>query len=1042
MGQSSDHNLTNNENTERVSERLQLATKAAGIGIWDWDVVNDELVWDDAMFRLFRIRKEDFSGVYDAWANSLAPEDFERVTAEGQAALRREREFDTEFRILWPDGSIRYIRAVAQTIWDDKGCPLRMVGVNYDITERKLAEEQINLLHTITVDVAASDDLDAALEVVLRRVCEMTGWTLGQAWVPRPDGTGLDCCPSWFAADDKLDEFRTHSMSITILPKRGLPGRVMSSRQAVWIRDVTKDLNFPRAEAAKKCGLKAALGVPILSGDGIIAVLEFFLSEPREEDERLVKVISAVATQIGLVCERKLAEDRVRWSEERLRSLLDSTAEGIFGVDLQGRCTFCNVASLRLLGYDNQSEVLGRDMHALIAHSRADGTPYLMSECPVVQSLKDATSAFADDEVFWRKDGICFPAAYWSYPIMHEDKHVGAVVTFLDITERKLAEESLRLSEERFAKAFQASPEPITISRHRDSLILEVNERWQIIYGYTREEAVGHTPLELNHISEEERERLRGLLEKHHSVREVELELRTKENKIRHISLSAEQIVIDNELCNIFLHRDITERKLAEENLLHEQELSETTINSMPGVFYIFNSQGRYLRWNKNFEKVTGYTSQEMSERKPLDFISEDEHQLISERIQDVMESGEATAEATFVAKDGHTIPYFFTGRRVVIDEELCVIGMGIDITERKRAEEALRESERRFSDTLTNIEMIAVMADMTGEITYCNDYLLRLTGWKREEVIGRNWYEMFLPDEEKAKVSELLDRVQPTGEILLHMENKIKLRSGEQRLVKWTNTTLRGPDGQVIGVAALGDDITERKAAEEQLKISTRQLRALSARLQSAREEEGMRIAREIHDELGGALTGLKWDLECVDKIITGTVDECQMQSAQEKIATMTKLIDETVNTVRRISAELRPGVLDDLGLVAAIEWQAQQFEHRTGITCTCDAPWDSIDLRQDQATTVFRIFQEILTNVLRHAHATRVDVKMSKNSHWFELEVKDNGRGISEAEKSNTKSLGLLGMRERVELIDGKIYIDGLAGKGTTVVVNVPLE
>ena len=771
---------------ERLAERLQLATKAAGIGIWDWDVAKDLLIWDDAMYRLFRVRKEDFSGAYEAWAKTLAPEDFERLSNEVQAALRGEREYDTEFRIVWPDGSIRYIKADGQTFRDNRGRPVRMIGVNYDITERNLAKEQINLLHTITLDVTASRDLHSALEVVLRRVCEKTGWALGQAWIPRRDGTGLECCPASFATDEKLKEFRSYSANITILPGHGLPGRVLLSRKPVWIPDVTKDLNFPRVEAARRCGLKAAFGVPILSGDGMIAVLEFFLSEPREEDERLVKVISAIAAQIGLVCERKLAE----------------------------------------------------------------------------------------------------------------------------------------------------------------------------------------------------------------------------------------------------------------ENLLYEMELSETTLNSMPGVFYLFNSQGQYLRWNKNFELVTGYTAQEISEKRPLDFIAEDEHQLISDRIREVLEAGEATVEATFVGKGGQIAPYFFTGKRVVIHGETCVVGMGIDITQRKRAEEALRESQRRLSDTLTNIEMIAVMADMKGDITFCNDYLLRLTGWQREAVIGKNWYQMFLPDAEKAKVSELLDGVEPKGEIAVHMENEIVTRSGERRLVKWTNTTLRGREGQVIGVAALGDDITERKAAEEKLKASTARLRALSGRLQSAREEEGIRIARAIHDELGSALTGLKWDIEGVNKIFSDTVDEVRIQSARERIKTISSSIDETINIVRRIASELRPGVLDDLGLVAAVEWQAQQFEHRTGITCAFTAPWDTIDLRQDHATTIFRIFQEILTNVLRHAHATKLDVTMSKHETSFTLKVKDNGRGITEAEKSNNRSLGLLGMRERVQLIGGSIHIEGEAGKGTVVTVNVPME
>lgn len=564
------------EELQRVSERLQLATTAARIGIWDWDMVRDELVWDDQMYSLYGIPRERFGQAYDAWAKSVAPGDFERVEADLQAALRGEREYAPEFRVLWPDGSTHFIKAAAQIFRDESGRPVRMVGLNYDITERKLAEERILLLQTITMDVAAAEDVLSALKVVLRRVCEKTGWALGQAWIPRQDRAGLDCCPAWFASrpGPSLKAFRVLSSDIILAPGHGLPGRVHASKQPAWIRDVTQDANFPRAAAAREAGLKAALAVPILSGDEVIAILEFFLSEPREEDERLVQVISAVAAQIGLVIERKRAEEKLRWSEERLRLLLDSTAEGIFGVDLQGRCTFCNASSLRLLGYDDPSELLGRDMHALIAHSRADGTPYPMTECPVVQSLHSATNVFSDADVFWRKDGALFPAEYWSYPMFREGTHIGAVVTFLDITERKLANESLRLSEERFLKAFQASPEPITIFRHRDGVMLEVNERWQAVYGYSGDEAVGRTSLDLRLIQPDDRERLRGLLEKQHSVREFEVDLRTKDDEIRHISLSAEQIVINNELCNIFLHHDVTDARRAEEEAArHRDEL-------------------------------------------------------------------------------------------------------------------------------------------------------------------------------------------------------------------------------------------------------------------------------------------------------------------------------------------------------------------------------------------------------------------------------------------------------------------------------------
>jgi PAS domain S-box-containing protein len=364
----------------------------------------------------------------------------------------------------------------------------------------------------------------------------------------------------------------------------------------------------------------------------------------------------------------------------------------------------------------------------------------------------------------------------------------------------------------------------------------------------------------------------------------------------------------------------------------------------------------------------------------------------------------------------------------------------GRDITERKRAEEALRESERRLSDTLTNIEMIAMMADMNGDITFCNDYLLRLTDWKREEAIGRNWYEMFLPEGEKVKVSKILHEVEPNGEVKVHLENEIKTRTGERRLVKWTNTTLRGLDGKVIGIAALGDDITERKAAEEQLKASSDQLRVLFERVGRAKEEEGIRIARELHDELGSALTSLKWSLLGLDKVYSTNQNADGHASARLKIEEMVGLVDSTINAVRRISSELRPGILDDLGVVAAIEWQAQQFQSHSGILCEFESLADDVTLDREQGTVIFRIFQEAMTNVLRHSRATKVNVIIEEEDGELLLEVSDNGRGISEFEKRGALSLGLLGMRERAHSIGGTIEIIGAAGRGTRLIVRLP--
>ncbi len=232
--------------------------------------------------------------------------------------------------------------------------------------------------------------------------------------------------------------------------------------------------------------------------------------------------------------------------------------------------------------------------------------------------------------------------------------------------------------------------------------------------------------------------------------------------------------------------------------------------------------------------------------------------------------------------------------------------------------------------------------------------------------------------------------------------------------------------------------DRRERQRAEDKLRKSLDQLRALSNYLQYVREEERTRIAREVHDELGQALTGLKLDLSWLATKLAAR----NREPVQQKIKTMTDHIDETIQTVRRIATELRPGILDSLGLIAALEWQANEFQSRTGIPCVvtttvADTLWD-----QQFSTGVFRIFQETLTNVIRHAKATRVEVSFAEESDSLVLIVKDNGRGISEEEIANTRSIGLVGMRERARLIGGELVLQGTPGRGTTVTLRVPLN
>jgi signal transduction histidine kinase len=259
-------------------------------------------------------------------------------------------------------------------------------------------------------------------------------------------------------------------------------------------------------------------------------------------------------------------------------------------------------------------------------------------------------------------------------------------------------------------------------------------------------------------------------------------------------------------------------------------------------------------------------------------------------------------------------------------------------------------------------------------------------------------------------------------------------LKSGATDYVLKTRLTRLVP--AVTRALREAEERMQHRRKDAQLRVSHEQYRALSVYLQSVREEERTRIAREVHDELGQALTSCKLDLAWIANQLPR-----DLRPLLDKARALSAHIDSTIQTVRRISTELRPGVLDHLGLVAALEWQANEFQNRTGIKCDVRNNLCGPQLEQSLSTTLFRIFQETLTNVIRHAGATHVSVDLKENQARITMEVKDNGRGISTTEITRTKSMGLVGMRERATLLGGVFRIGRLArGHGTRVRVSIP--
>jgi two-component system sensor histidine kinase UhpB len=475
----------------------------------------------------------------------------------------------------------------------------------------------------------------------------------------------------------------------------------------------------------------------------------------------------------------------------------------------------------------------------------------------------------------------------------------------------------------------------------------------------------------------------------------------------------------------------------AEKALRESEERYRILSEESPLGISLIDKEGNYKYINPKFSEIFGYTYEDIPTgrewfRKAYP-DKEYRKEVISTWIADQKESkvGEARPRTfTVTCKDASEKVIGFrpvtmeTGEQVVICE---------DITERKRAEEELREAEERYQVIFEQAADSIVLIDGdTGALVEFNERAHQHLGYTREE-----FEKLKIPDfeviEPAEDVAEHIKKIIKEGADTF--ETKHRTKGGETRDIQVTSRAISIHEKSYI--QSMWRDITERKRAEEQLRRSEEQLRNLADHLQSVREEERTTIAREIHDDLGQTLTALKMDISWLGKKLPK-----DQETLLEKTKAMTKLMDMTIKTVKRISAELRPGLLDDLGLAAAIEWQTEEFQNRTGIKCKLTIDPEDITLDEKRSTAIFRIFQETLTNIARHAKATRVTASLKEEDDKLELRVRDNGKGITKKQISDPKSFGLIGMRERVHPWGGEVKIEGVPGEGTTVTVRIPVE
>jgi two-component system, NarL family, sensor histidine kinase UhpB len=356
------------------------------------------------------------------------------------------------------------------------------------------------------------------------------------------------------------------------------------------------------------------------------------------------------------------------------------------------------------------------------------------------------------------------------------------------------------------------------------------------------------------------------------------------------------------------------------------------------------------------------------------------------------------------------------------------------DITRRKRDELALRESAERYQ-RLVELVPDAIWIEREGRIAFVNRACVQLLGAESVvQLLGMSPLRFIHPDYHVVAM-ERRQRLEAGLEAGPRIEKRIVRLDGEVRDVEIAEAPF--PDEGVTAIFAVLRDISERKQDERAMLESREQLSRLSAALQVVREEEKARIARELHDELGQALTGLKMDVaDILTHLTPGQVD------AIARAGAMKSLIETTVASVRRIATELRPLMLDDLGLVPTIEWLAHDFSKRTGIDVALAIPDPDFQTAPDLATAIFRVLQESLTNVARHAGASHVDVTLSWTDAAIQLRVRDDGKGMGAETAGGARTLGLLGMRERARMLGGELLIDSVPGAGTSITLIVPRQ
>lgn len=618
----------------------------------------------------------------------------------------------------------------------------------------------------------------------------------------------------------------------------------------------------------------------------------------------------------------------------------------------------------------------------------------------------------------------------------------GIIITKNDITDRKQIEEELKVSRERYRSILDTTGEWIweidLQGRHTYS-----NQALTIMLGYTFDEIKDLNVLDLIH--EEDREKAQKVMEtsiKHkRGWTDLVSRLKHKNGGYRYMECNAVPVIDNTGNVTGFRgsDRDITERINAETEKNYLLKRNSALVTALAEIVYEWKPKENTLFWDGDYTVILGYSENEIGNATNswIDRIHpEDKGKALREVENAARESRPYDLEYRFLHRNGNYIWMHDRGVLTLDNKGKVdsILGVLRDTSHFRQAEKKMQESEEKYRALYNDNPNMCFTTDEEGTIFSVNITGAEHLGYTSNELIGKPLTIVF-PESEHAMAMKNLRYCIGLDGGMHEWEITKVCKDGRILWVKESARAIKSFDNVTVLIVCI--DITKNKEAESEILESRERLRNLAEKLHNIREDERATISREIHDELGQTLTGLRIDLAwLLDK----------MNSQQPLLSDRTRkallLADETLETVRRISHDLRPAMLDDLGLAAAIEWQMEEFSKRTGCHYNLVLEAGDIGLNRNRDTIVFRILQEALTNIIRHAKADNIHVSLEKKKHDLVMGITDDGVGISDAALNSNKSIGLIGMRERATSIGGKIDIFRLDNSGTRVVLSIPAD